>query len=438
MSSNHTRISNREWEAMRQNVSETNAYVIRRQEEARRIAQAAEQRRREIIVEQERNRQAVNQAINAMSNAYRNTLRTAGNRFASEVQTRGAEFDRQISSLQQDLRQASGQLDRADSRVDALARQYNEAFQALLAQTAQGKERAERIKEELDRFMEQIRALDPERFMPGEYASLAALQASVNANIAAGDFSAATIVSQNSILTASRMLTRLTIMNQAFEERLTQLRNVSVRVEQRLNELESEDGVLSVDGQDYEYDIAYWSGGEFARIRQEYSRIYEQLESGRMNERDLEVVSQSLARLEQQIEQCDQRARQEMVGSIFVEDTAVRLHNNLAGRGWNLEQAGHHADEAKNPYTLVYEDGNGSTVSIVVSSGQQADKPTYAIEVFSDDQVRASIIKEGVHASMASEGLQIEGIERRDDCHLNPTPQAFIRNTVNEAMSRKR
>ena len=441
MSSNHTRVSAREWSEMQQRIANTNAYVINRAEEARRIRAEAERRSREIAAAHEANMRAINQAVNTLSNAYQTTLQDVRGQFASQIAAHSSDFRGQLQGMLDDVRSVSGRISRSDSRVDALARQYNDAFQARLAQSAQGKERAQMVLQELDNFLQQIQALSPERFMPGDYASLQALRASIVANIQAGDYQAATVVSQNSILTAARVLTQLTLANESYNQQLAEARTAAATVANRVEELSSSAGVLSVEvggeQQEYEYDIAYWSNGGFDVLRDRLNAAEARLTSGRLSMQELTQTQNEIAQIQAQLEHCDQRARRSMAGSVFVEDTAVRLHNSLTERGWELEEGGHHDDEAKEPYTLQYSDGNGNTVSIVVSPGDRTDEPIYAVEVFSEDEYRASIIKEGIHSSMAEEGLQIEGIERRDDCHLNPTPEVFRQNMVEEAQRRQ-
>lgn len=441
MSSNHTRVSRREWTAMQRRVADANAYVINRAAEAQRLREEAERRSREIAAAHEENMRAINQTVNALSNAYQNTLQDVRGQFASQIAAQSADFRGQFQEMLNDVRDVSGRISRADRRVDALARQYNDAFQARLAQAAQGKERAQMILQELDRFLQQIQTLHPEQFMPGEYASLQALRASAAANIQAGDYQAATIVSQNSILTASRDLTQLTLVNESYNQQLTEARNEAATVANRMEELASRDGVLAVEvaGEklEYEYDIEYWSNGRFDALRQRLIAVEARLATGRLSLQELTQTRNEIAQLQTQLEQCDHRARRTMASSVFVEDTAVRLHNCLSERGWELVEAGHHEDEAKEPYTLQYEDPNGNTVSVVVSPGEETDKPIYAIEVFSEDEYSGGIIKEGIHSAMEDEGLRIEGIERRDDCHLNPTPEVFRQNMIEEAQRRQ-
>lgn len=441
MSSNHTLVSRREWQEMQRRVAETDAYVINREAEIRRLNAEAANRRREIEQMRAANQQAVNQSIQALADAYRDTLQAADNQISSQISVESDSFRQQFQSMVDRVRDISGQLSRADLQTDTLARQYNEAFQQMVAQTAQGRERALAIWQELDYFLTRIRELSPERFLPGEYATLEALRASLDANISSGDYQAAIAVSQNSILTASRVLTQLVLLNEQYDRQLFQTQTDAAELASRIDRLSSQAGVLSVElngeQQEYEYDIAYWSNGGFDRICQQFDQLCAQLESCRMSTQEVVQARRTIERLGMELEQCDQRARNALAGSVFVEDTAVRLHNSLSDRGWSLEESGFHADEARNPFTMQYEDGHGNTVSIVVSSGENAAHPTYAIEAFAENERRASLIKDGVHAAAAQEGLEVEGVTCRNDCHLNPTPQAFITNMVNETLQQR-
>lgn len=438
MSSNHTLVSREEWQAMRRRVADVDAYVINREEEAKRLRRAAEQMRREIEQIQTVNRQVIDQAVLVMSNSYRDALRGTKDRFASRLMSEGTDFQRQIQSMVTQIRDLSGHLNLADAQIETLSRQYAEVFQNLAAQRTQGRERALMIQQEMDQFLNRIRALNPERFLPVQYSALETMYASLTANIRSGDYQAASVVAQNGILTASRMLTQLILLNEEYNRQLFQTQSAAAELEARMNNLSSENGVLWVEMngemQEYEYDIAYWSRGTFDRLRQELNQIQTGIKSGRMSMQDLIQAQNSIHQLETQLNQCDQEARNNLAGSVFVEDTAVRLYNTLTQRGWSLTESGFHRDDGRNPYTMQYDDGFGSNVSVVVSRGTNAVEPTYSIEVFGMDDYRATEIKEGVHAAVRQEGLEVRGIERRNDCHLNPTPQAFISNTVNGAM----
>ncbi len=443
MSSNHVYVSRREWEEMRNRVANPRAYVINEETELRRLQELEQRRRREIERIQLVNQRAVEQSLENLVRNARNQNISANREIRSRLQDRRQDFQRQMESMIHQIRNLSGRLDETDRRVDTLARDFNAQFQNITAQISQRRDRAEAICQELDNFLDQIRILNPEKFLPGQFASLSAIRASLEANIQAGDYQAAILLSQNSILTASRMLSQLVIMNENYNQQLFQTQNDAQSLAARLDAFASSHGVLAVEAngqsQELEYDIGYWSNGRFEQINRQFQTLQTAVQSGQLSQQDLVRARQEIARLEQILDQCDQQARGELAGAVFVEDTASQLYETLTERGWMLEDSGFHGDDARNPYTMQYEDGNGSTVSVVVSRGATPEKPVYAIEVFSDDTYRAETIKEGVHRSVSDQGLRIQGITRRNDCRQNPTPQAFQQNMVREYMqARKR
>lgn len=441
MSSNHTYVSQREWQAMQQRVANVDAYVISREEEAKRLRAEAEQMRREIQQMQTVNRQAVNHAVQELSSSYQNTVQSAKERFSSHLTSEGSNFRNQMQSMVNQIRDLSGHLNLADSRIEGMARQYAEAFQNLAAQKEQGRERALLIQQEMDQFLNRIRALNPERFLPVQYSALETMYASLLTNIRSGDYQAASVVAQNGILSASRMMTQLILLNEEYNCQLFRAQSAAAELREQIHRLDSRDGVLRVEMngqmQDFDYDIAHWSGGTYDDLCQQFNQICTGIESGRMTTQDLIQAQNTLDQLSLQLHQCDQEARNNLAGAVFVEDTATRLYNTLTARGWSLTESGFHQEDDRNPFTMQYDDGFGSNVSIVVSPGANAAEPIYSMEVFGMDEYRATQIKEGVHASVRQEGLEVRGIERRNDCHLNPNPQAFINNTVTNAMRQR-
>lgn len=441
MSSNHTWVSDQEWAEMQRRVQNADAYVINREAEARRLQEEARQRRREIEQMQSINRQAVDATIADYSHAYQQTLQAAGSQFRARLTAEEGSFQHQIQSLVDRVRTVSGQLDLADAQVEYLARTYNDAFLALAAQRTQGRERAESVRQELDRLMERIRALNPERFLPEQFTTLESMRAALSANMRTGDYQAAMAVSQNAILSASRLLTRLLLLNEEYNQQLYRTQSAAASLEERIAALDTRDGVLAVDlrgqRQEMDYDIDYWSSGEFGEIRQQLTRIQADITGGRMDTGELRRAQRIIDQMGQQLEQCDRQARNRLAGSVFVEDTAAILYNSLTQSGWSLQESGFHHDDGRQPYTMQYDDGHGSNVSIVVSQGHDVTAPVYSMEVFGTDEYRATAIKEGVHATVRQSGLSVQGIERRNDCHLNPTPQAFIDNMINQSASQR-
>ena len=148
---------------------------------------------------------------------------------------------------------------------------------------------------------------------------------------------------------------------------------------------------------------------------------------------DAERLRNELLQLSDALDVCDRQARQELIASAHVCQTAETLHDGLSSSGWELTESGFQNDDDRSPYVMQYHDTAGNNVSVVVAPGESAEKPDFFFEVFSDNPVFADSAKRGIHASLAANGVQIERAEERNDCHKNPTPADFVRNSVREA-----
>lgn len=441
MSSNHTWVSRDDWSEMNRQIGSLNAYLINSDLQASLLRRQYEDRIQQIEDSYRANAQVVTQAVNALENAYRTTLGQAREQFEAEVDEHSAQFHQQLQELLENVGTVSGRLGQADSRLNGLAARYDAAFQALLARADGSKERAEQTVAELDRFLQALEQLNPERFRPAEYEALRSLRNLTNSNVENGDHAAALAVSQSSILTATRLLAQLTVDNEIYARQLQAAATELANLEDQTSRLASDAGVLVVElqgqRQEFDYDIEYWSGGTFGELRNRLVRLREQLETPDLSSARVADLRRQISQLQAELEQCDQQARRAMAGSVFVEETADRLNAVLTERGWEATVDEHHEQDARAPYTMEFEDGSGNTVCVVVSRGVQADQPIYSMEVYSDDAYRAGRIKDGVHAAMNGDQTHARVVERRDDCHLNPDPETFRQNMVAEACGRQ-
>ena len=356
MSSNHTLVSRQEWSEMQRQVGGLQAYLINSELETTQLRHEYERRIQEIEAARAENTRVVEQAVNALENAYRTTLQEARGQFSEQIGEHSNEFHQQLQDILNDVNNISGQLGRADSRLRTLASRYDAAFQARLEQLTQGAQRAEMILEELDRLLGQIQQLNPERFRPVDYTTLQTLRNSVEQNIQNGDYQAATLVSQGSILTATRVLAQLTVDNDTYGRQLEAARIEMANLQNRINELASDAGVLAVEvqgqRQEFDYDINYWSNGEFQEIQNRLTQVQARLMEPDLSVAELNELGNQVNSLQNELEQCDQRARRAMAGSVFVEETADRLSEILGEQGWEATIDQHHGEDAKAPYTM--------------------------------------------------------------------------------------
>ena len=157
------------------------------------------------------------------------------------------------------------------------------------------------------------------------------------------------------------------------------------------------------------------------------------LDDSILSEEQLEDTITRLENLDLEISACDINARRERVAAAAAADTAMCLHNGLSASGWSLIDSGYNDEDERNPYAMTYDDNAGNTVSVVVTP-ESSEKPSFFLEVFSYDDELAAMTKEGVHASLQEEGITIDEIEYRNDCHLNPDPVTFMANATEEAL----
>lgn len=436
MSSNHTLVSVREWNEKQRRIAATEAYIINRQEEVRRIAELIQERRREIETIRQSNQAAIQQSVATLENMFNENVALVRGRINTQLRTQTDSFGSQLQGLHSELRNTESRLSAFDQRINTLATTFNDVFQEYAEQEQNSSGRANVILNEIESLIGLIEQLNPQQFYPAEYATLISLRESIRANINAGDYQAAILVSQNSVLQATSLLARLQLANEQYSMRINAIRENVTGMRQRIETLSSKDGVLTteIDGlvEEYDYDISFWSNGKFDTIVQEFCRLENCLYNENLTMGQLNQIAESFNVLDDNITVCDSNARQERISALIAADAALRLHNGLVNSNWNLEESGYKDGDERNPYIMSYTDAAGNTVSFVVSP-EEINEPRIAMEVFSDDKELAELTKDGIHEVLEDEGLTIEGREQRDDCHLNPNSETFIENAVAEA-----
>lgn len=435
MSSNHTLVSVKEWNEMNQRIASTEAYVIGKEEEAARIMRIVEQRRREAETLYRENQVLIDRSVAELTNMFNEAAGAVRGRINTQLRTQSDCFGTEIQGMHAEIANAASRLSDFNARIDTLANTYSDIFHELHSGEQSSSLRAESKLNELDSLINLIDPLDPQRFLPDEYASLTSLRESIRVNLNSGDSQAAIIVSQNSISQAIRLLARLQLINEQYNARERTVMDNVIRLQRRIDELASPDGVLraEIDGemQEFEYDISFWSRGSFDSIVADFNNLQELL-GNRPNLEQLDRIGSNIDILNDNLTVCDADARRNRVSALVAEDAAYRLHNGLSNTNWNLESSGFVSDDEREPYTMTYTDATGNTVSVVIAP-TSPESPEIMMEVFSENEELAALTKDGIHASLEDEGLTIDSRVQRDDCHLNPDPETFIQNAVGEA-----
>lgn len=445
MSSYWTIISCAEWDRLKESIAAADAYEIESREEIARLRTLEQARQWELDRLCQETRHRTEDSIHALTESYR----AAAEGLDLQARARLAEQDRSFAGQLEQLRAQAAQTGTRASALtegaEAAAREYSAVLEQALAEHSRGEERAKRTLEEVDRLLEQVRALHPSAFLPAAYPSLEAMRASISANLAAGDFQAAMVVSQNSILEASRALIQLVLLQERHSRRIEQLQERGAALQTRAERLSAGGGTLTVE-MDREpaqlpYSIQFWSYGAFDGINGQISALNQELRREADTPTGLDRLGrleEQLARLEERLEACDQEARQSLAGAAAVENTVQRIYSRLDEQGWTLESSGRQDGDTRKPYSMTYTDGGGNTVSIVVASGERPERPSFLYEAFSPSEGMAAMVKEDVGAALREEGLIPEHTVERDDCALNASPDVFIRRAEQEAEQLRR
>lgn len=436
MSSSYTIISCASWDRMQETIASADAYQVKSQEELARLRELEAAQRARLERLSRENRQAVEQSLDALAEA----CRMAEGRLQGQARARMANQSGQFAGRLDELRRRAARTEERAAALleeaDALAKAYSGIIGPVLAGQGQGEERARAALREVDRLLDQIRALHPEAFLPAEYASLEALRASIAANVEAGDFQAALAVSQGGVLRAGRILARLAVLSQRQEVLSARLRERAAELQAKAERLASPGGVLTfeLDGAAAElpYDISFWSHGAFDGIAGEIAGLSRRLQSAvPLEEGDLRAVADQAARLEELLDACDREARRELAGAAAVEHTVQRLYAGLDARGWILTSSGWQDGDSRKAYSMTCGDGLGNTVSIVVAGGESPETPSFFCEAFSESEGMAAVVKADVGAALQEEGLISGSVSERKDCARSPAE--FIARAEREA-----
>lgn len=440
MSSYYTTVSCEEWRRMQDLIQNADSYVIRNNHEIERLRKLEQERRAELNRIKDLNSRAIELAVDCLTLTGRVSAEGLIERIGHQINEQTHNLSEQIGLVRQEAANADFRISRAADAIEQIARDYSEIINDVLGSERDDEARANAILTELDTLIVQIRELNPQPHLLAEYSVVEANRAAVASNIKTGDYQSAIMVSQGSIINASRVLMRLIAINEhnnrilsEAQERLNDLRG-------RIDAFASGEGRIVVNaGEDMyesEYDINYWSNGTFAEIAREVDQIAECLsdtDNKPVATEELERYISRIAELNEFLSDCDQNARNELAGSFAIENTAQRLYDNLTGRGWNLSDSGHREGDSRRPYTMTYDDGAGNTVSIVIGSGNTPDRPAFYYEAFAENEGMASLVKDGIGAALVTEGLNPQNTIHRDDCHNNKEPEEFRNNASLEA-----
>lgn len=472
MSSSHTWIRNDELRRIRQDA----ARVQRAEAETARIRSEAQVRERRINEQHQANLNSLNRTIQQMGQNNTREMERLRTETRTALGAQAASFRAQLEQERASARVAmraerertenaianvNSRIDRTNMavdgirratdiiarRVDNMAQQYNTMFNQIAQQEADDKERASMHLAMLSDLLSSISALKPNKFTDGEvYADLLSLQDSIRQNIENGQYDAALALAQGSILDATRLLDRLAILNDEFNERLREVRALQNQIRETIEGFgeHAENVITYTDSNNVEhveeYDIDEWSGGMFGGIVSRYESIAARLDRAEdapnIDLEELERINCSLEHVSESIEECDRIAQDAVISSFAVEETSGTIYSIMRAEGYTASESAFADNDEKMPFVQSFVDGNGNTVSIVVANGENPEQAVIALETYNEgaepDEFVRRTAREGIYSALRERGIEIEDVEHRDDCDKNPTSDAFIANSVAE------
>ncbi len=437
MSSSHTLVSNNEYNAMLDYIANADAQILASKEEAKRIAELVRQKEREISAIKDQGRRMTEAAIQGMRSVFAENKARIKDGVRSDISRQSEDFDSALNGIVSSLSQSSSRLHGLDTKLDSISQSFTDVFNAYSNKIADSKSRAESIQQQLEELMSQIEQLNPAKFRPQEYARLNVGRNMINNSISQGDFNAAIASSQSSVRNASRLWAALIVDNERYNAAFGDVSDRMIALKERFERLSSEESQLTVElnGEttEIDYNTEFWSHGRLGELQQMYNECERLLASDSLTATQLDELARSVNTLDAQLTNCDENARKERAASIFVANTAMQLHNSLSGSGWYISDgSGYVSDDPRQPYHMQYEDNAGNTVSVVVSP-EEYENPSFAIEVFSDDDQLAAITKDSVHVYLQNDGVEIESREIRHDCGNYSSADNFEQNAIREA-----
>ena len=437
-------INDQEWAEIQRKVTDTNTYVMRKQEEAARIRSEIQKREQELNRMREQANTTVNNAVSALQNGFKAAADSIIAQSCDSVQAQVQGFNDAVAGLRKDIAATSMRTAEASVLVANISQKYAEVVDTLVKQKADSAASAGVYLENISSLNKQIQDLNPQIFDPRGYSEVENIILNARGNIEAGRYQSALGMAQFGILKASALLTKLILANSAHEKELTETTHLAYDLKTEFDCLDSStDGGIEfeIDGEQYEYDfdIDHWSEGRFRQLLTKFEEVYKQIKDAR----DVPVPAEQLADmksvvqdLSQRLKKCDVAARTEMVGSLKAQETAARLCESLMENDWELGEYGFDQGDNRNPYTMIYQNDVGNKISIVVAPGAQADKPNIFLEAFAGDESHADIVKKNVLASLPNEGLCGDTpTQRLNDCQNNKDANTFIRNTLSRTAS---
>ncbi len=302
MSSNHTRVNCEQWNQIKREIRQAEAYVINAELEVKRLKDLAKQRREKRLQLEEDSRRVVNESIENLQRMYSEGAQTLQNEMHAGVQAGKDSFIGQVTAIRSDITAIGAKIVEFDARINSVAGEFAEMLRGVSLQIADLQDRCRYDMKQLENLMNNIVELHPERFAPDAYNRIVESVRMIHDNNETGNYQAALMVTQTAIMNASTLLVRLIALNEQYNARYAQVTERATALMERVDALSSKDGKLVVGDQEYDYDISFWSNRRFDDIADAIRSHNEDLENNVMNLEQLEQIAANIPVLEHNLE----------------------------------------------------------------------------------------------------------------------------------------
>lgn len=424
---------------MQETIRATDAFRIQSQAEIAWLQAAESEQRKQLEALRRDISHSVNSACDVLSLTFRDAHMKLGEDARTQISDQADRFGTQIHDLRRSVKDISFRASEASETVDRLASDFSKAVTALLGNETQEEKRAKQTVEELDKLIEKLRALQPAGETLSALISIEGMRQSAANCISTGDFQAALIITQGSIMTASRALINAIVQRERSDAELEKIHDGFSSLQSRVRQLASKEGSLSykIGEETFEcaYDVDYWSHGLFGEISKQTDELGDRIQKAGKTTATPEFLRDLALRVETlglRLEACDMEARQDLAGTLALENTVQKLYFGLEERGWTIDSSGHQDDDVRKPYAMTCTDSAGNVISIVGAGGERPETPSFFYEAFADNVGMAALVKESVAATLQTEGIDIESDIERSDCASISSPDDFIKQVSRE------
>ena len=405
------------------------------------IKARAEQREREIRSQYESSISSLTSQINSISSQHDADLKRLREEHNLSIVSQAKEFSWDINRLEQDM----------NRNFD----DFRSRFTALANREADQKKRAEKYIIEFEDMLARVSALNPQKYNEGNYFGQMNEQLAITKNhYQNGDYQAVLAAAGVNFTNISALEQRLTLINNKFRESLAESRNMANKLQDNIAMLTEREPIQNFthNGETISepYDINYWTYGRFNDFCQNLNNIEQRLKTAENDsEMDLDQLEEIKEQLnlwtkdEGEVHLLDEEGKKNLTCSIAVGLMTTRIYKALEEQGWGMVDLVRHNDNDKDdprePCNLLYKDGVGNSVAIIVAPSNNTEETSITFDVYVNGEDNAN----SEYARSIEEGI-METIDRlqgnksgstkpvyKNDCHLNPTPEALFKNVAN-------